>query len=54
MTERQLKIEATKREYKRVFEDMILPARDIRIDGWVRKAWNGLGNFGWDKWVRIN
>jgi len=53
MTERQLKIAATKKEYKRVYEYMCLPAQDIEIKGWIKYAWNGLNSFGWDKWKKI-
>jgi hypothetical protein len=50
--ERQQKIAATKAEYNRVYNHMILPARDIEIDGWIKRAWHGLNSFGWGKWER--
>jgi hypothetical protein len=46
----QQKIQATKAEHKRVYENMNLPARDIEIPGWIKEAWNGLNSFGWGKW----
>jgi len=56
-TDRQIKIEATRKEFSRVFDNMNLPARDIHADcsdgKWVRRAWNGLNRFGWGRWERI-
>jgi hypothetical protein len=52
MKTRQMKINATKAEYKRVYENMNLPARNIEIPGWIKPAWNCGHNFGWRKWER--
>lgn len=55
-SDRSIKLEATKREYRRVYDNMCLPARDIIAecsDGtWVRRAWQSLNRFGWGKWER--
>ena len=55
-SDRSIKLEATKREYRRVYDDMCLPARDIVAecsDGmWRRRAWQGLNQFGWGTWER--
>jgi len=57
MTDNQIKTEATKREYHRVYDDYNLPPRDIYADcsdgHWVRRAWSGPGQFGWGKWQRV-
>ena len=55
-SDRSIKLEATKREYRRVYDNMCLPARDIVAecsDGmWRRRAWQGHNQFGWGKWER--
>ena len=53
---RQLKTEATKREKARVFDNMNMPPRDITVDylgrDYIRRAWQGVNTFGWDRWER--
>lgn len=54
MTDRKLKIKATKQENKLVFDYMMTP-KDIYCEcsngTYVKKLWkNANGNFGWDKW----
>ena len=56
-SDRQIKIDATKEEQKRVFDNMSDP-KDIYAqcsDGmWERRCWkNSNGRFGWDKWKKI-
>ena len=55
-TDRQIRLAATKREYRRVFDDMCLPAQNIvaecRDGTWIKKAYNGIGRFGWSKWKK--
>lgn len=55
-TDRQIKQAATKAEHKRVYDNMNLPPQDIYADcsdgRWVRRAWQSVGKFGWEKWVR--
>lgn len=55
-TDKQIKTEATKQEYKRVFDFMNV-GRDITVECsnglWVRKFWsNPNGRFGWSRWVK--
>lgn len=54
MTLRAKKLAATKREYRRVYENMNLPPRDIVVeyDGvrYIRYAWQSLNRFGWGRW----
>lgn len=54
---KQLKREATLREYKRVFDNMCLPARDIFVETsegrYMRSAWTNLNSFGWSKWELV-
>lgn len=56
-TDRQIKAEATKRENVRVFDNMILPARDIIAECekaiYVKRAWNNGSSFGWSNWEKI-
>lgn len=56
--DRQIKAEASKAEYKRVYDNMSLPPRNIVAecsDGmWQRDAWSALGRFGWSKWHKVN
>lgn len=55
-TDRQIKMEATKKEYKRQSENLDLPKSIIAecSDGiWKRQAWSFLGSFGWEKWKKI-
>jgi len=51
----QKKREATRREYRRVYEYMCLPPRDIQVEHngrrYVRRAWSGVGHFGWGRWM---
>ena len=55
-TDKQIKKEATSAEYRRVYDDMALPPRDIVAecsDGvWVRRAWQSLNRFGWGRWIK--
>jgi hypothetical protein len=55
-TERQAKTEATKREYRRVYDDMHTP-RDIYAehDGrtFVKRVWTEPGRFGWHTWTEV-
>lgn len=55
-SDRALKLKATLREHKRVYDDMILPARNIVAqcsDGiWIKKAWTSPHSFGWSKWEK--
>jgi hypothetical protein len=57
MNLRQLKVQATKREYQRVFDYMCLPARDIIVEyegqRWIKSSWNGINRFGWGKWEKV-
>ena len=57
MTEKQIKADATKAEYARVYDNMILPPMDIHAEcpsgHHVRKAWSGLNTFGWGRWQKI-
>jgi hypothetical protein len=54
MTDKQIKIKATKAEYRRVYENMNLPPHTIVAecsDGtWKRDAWTSPGRFGWGRW----
>jgi hypothetical protein len=54
--DRKIKLMATKKEYKRVYDNMNLPPRDIEAecsDGrWIRRAWTGLNIFGWNRWEK--
>jgi hypothetical protein len=60
MNDKQIKEAAIKREHVRVYDNMCLPARDIRAkcsDGnWVKYAYNShtgtSGTFGWGEWER--
>ena len=56
LTDKQIKAQATKKEYRRVYDNYCLPARDIYAecsDGmWIKQAWSGLNSFGWDKWEK--
>ena len=55
-TDRQIKLAATKEEYRRVFDNYNLPAQDIYAecsDGtWVKRVWQNLKKFGWGKWEK--
>lgn len=55
MTDRQIKIKATKKEYYSAFENMN-PGKDIIAncsDGiWIREYWRSLNRFGWGKWIK--
>ena len=57
MTDRQTKTEATKKEYKRVYDNYNLPPRDILAkcsDGiWKRYAWQDVNRFGWYRWIKV-
>ncbi len=56
-SDKEIKKEAIKKEHERIYNDMILPPRDIIAhcsDGiWIRNAWIGLNVFGWTKWGKI-
>ena len=57
-TLRAAKLAATKREKNRVFDNMNLPPRDIVVEHgkerWVRRAWQSIGRFGWERWERVS
>lgn len=56
--DRQIKADASKAEYARVYNNMSLPPRNIVAecsDGtWQRDAWSAPGRFGWGKWHKVN
>lgn len=56
LTDKQIKTQATKKEFRRVFDNFCLPGRDIIAscsDGtYRRKFWQNLNRFGWDKWKK--
>lgn len=53
-TLRAAKRAATLKEYRRVFQDMNLPARDIWLEfkgkRYVRRVWQNINRFGWHRW----
>lgn len=55
---KRIKTEATKKEFRRVFENMNTPCNICATcsDGrWVRYYWrNPSGEFGWDKWKKLD
>ncbi len=57
MTEKQMKADATKAEYARIYDNMILPPQDIHVKcsngHHVRKVWTSLNTFGWGRWQKI-
>lgn len=57
-TDRQKKTEATKEEYRRVFDNYNLPGGDIYADCsdgvWIKRFWQNLNKFGWENWKRDN
>ena len=57
MTLRSKKIQATKEEYKRVFENFNLPPQNIYVEHegktYVRKVWQSVNSFGWSKWLEM-
>lgn len=52
------KARATRAEKRRVYDNMNLPPQDIRAQDpltrqwWVRRAWQGVNEFGWKGWER--
>lgn len=54
---KKLKRQATKLEYNRVYNDMILPAKNIYVEYeneiYLKEAWNDSNKFGWKKWKKI-
>ena len=54
MTIRAAKTQATRAEYRRVYDNMDLPPRNIRCEHngvrYERAAWSSPAAFGWDAW----
>ena len=57
-SDRAIKTAATRREYRRVYDNFCLPPRDIWADcrdgRWVRRAWTAGHLFGWSRWQRAD
>lgn len=56
MTLTQLKTQATRTEFARVYNNFNLPARDIVVEHngarYIRYAWHSVNRFGWTAWMR--
>ncbi len=57
MTLRQMKVQATKDEKRRVFHGMNAPQPIVIYHGgeyWQRRLWRSLNQFGWCRWERVS